>query len=158
MTAAGPPALTEAQVRRYARHILLPDVGGVGQQRLLAGSVEVTVGPHSAAAVAALAYLAAAGVGRLYLAGPVDDAVTAEEAAGGILFGTADVGRPRLAALRARLVALNPDVTVVAAEPESRAAVTLDRLPEVGEDVAAALRHGGGAAVQALARLIADPR
>lgn len=59
-------SLTEAQVERYSRHILLPQVGGKGQGRLLASSVAVAFGTGSggAASVAAV-YLAAAGVGRI---------------------------------------------------------------------------------------------
>ncbi|MBT3352550.1 MAG: hypothetical protein HN400_14840, partial [Nitrospinaceae bacterium] len=58
--------LTEAQIERYSRHILLPQVGGKGQGRLLASSVAVAFGVESegAASVAAV-YLTAAGVGRI---------------------------------------------------------------------------------------------
>jgi molybdopterin-synthase adenylyltransferase len=101
------------QVRRYARHILLPDIGGVGQERLLQARVAVRVGPGCDAEIAALAYLAAAGVGTLALSGEADGPVTAAEVASGILYGAADVGRPRREAISERLRALNPDVTVV---------------------------------------------
>jgi hypothetical protein len=104
--------LREDQIERYARHILLPDVGGVGQKRLLAAAVVVELGPDPAAESAALAYLAAAGVGRLLLAGDVDAAITDAEARAGILLGAGDVGRPRIAAMTARIAALNPDVRV----------------------------------------------
>lgn len=78
-------ALTEAQIRRYARHVLLPDVGGVGQQRLLDATVTLDVTSPAAAVTAT--YLAAAGVGALALRGAAP-------------------------ALVARLRALNPDVRI----------------------------------------------
>jgi hypothetical protein len=79
-------ALREDQIRRYARHVLLPDFGGVGQERLLASTV--TLDPRDPAAVVAFEYLVAAGVGTIALA----------------------VAAP---ALVARAAALNPDVEVV---------------------------------------------
>src|SRR5262249_12840502 len=94
------------QVQRYARHILLPDVGGVGPKRLFGGAV--LVGDLGGAAEAAVAYLAAAGVGTLV----VRDRGLVE--APGFLFENADVGRPRIDAVRERVAALNPDVTVAA--------------------------------------------
>ena len=72
-------ALTEPQIRRYSRHILLPDVGGTGQARLLAATVVVDLdvwepdAPDApdelAALIAAATYLAAAGIGTLVLLG-----------------------------------------------------------------------------------------
>ncbi len=58
--------LTEEQIQRYSRHVLLPEVGGVGQERLLASSVLIafSINEEGAAALA-LVYLAAAGVGRI---------------------------------------------------------------------------------------------
>lgn len=145
-------ALSEDQVRRYARHILLPDVGGKGQERLLAGRVPVEVGPGRDAEVAALAYLAAAGVGHLDLVGASSDPVTAADVAGGILYGQTDVGRPRIDALRARLRGINPDVSVEAA-PATDAAL---RVPPQ-DTVAEALSAGCAAAVQALAAIARAP-
>jgi hypothetical protein len=104
--------LREDQIERYARHILLPDVGGVGQKRLLAAAVVVELGPDPAAESAALAYLAAAGVGRLLLAGDADGAITEAEARAGILLAASDAGRPRIEAIADRVAALNPDVRV----------------------------------------------
>ena len=58
--------LSEAQVQRYSRHILLPEVGGDGQERLLASSVLIVFsGEEENTALTALTYLAAAGVGRI---------------------------------------------------------------------------------------------
>lgn len=58
--------LSEEQIQRYSRHILLPGVGGAGQERLLASSVLIAYSEdEESAALTALAYLAAAGVGRI---------------------------------------------------------------------------------------------
>ena len=58
--------LSEEQIQRYSRHILLPEVGGVGQERLLASSVLIAYSEdEESAALTALVYLAAAGVGRI---------------------------------------------------------------------------------------------
>jgi molybdopterin-synthase adenylyltransferase len=143
--------LSESQIQRYARHILLPEVGGRGQERLLAASVGLEVGPGRAAAVAALAYLAAAGVGTLVLGGPVDQAPGADELASGILYGAADGARSRLAALSGRIALLNPDVVVVAGD-RSDAELWLDGL-DGATDVADALVRGGQVAAHAVATL-----
>lgn len=100
--------LREDQIRRYARHVLLPDVGGVGQRRLL--DATATFAELSPAAGAAFVYLAAAGVGTLVVA---DEAIVVEDDVG-VLFETADVGTLRRDAAAARANALNPDVTVLA--------------------------------------------
>jgi molybdopterin-synthase adenylyltransferase len=97
----------EDQIRRYARHVLLPDVGGVGQRRLLESAA--VVDEAAGAGAVALVYLAAAGVGTLV----VRDAGTVRPEDVGFLYETADVGRARVDALRARVAALNPDVQVV---------------------------------------------
>lgn len=149
-------ALRDDQVRRYARHILLPDIGGRGQERLLAAAVAVEVGPGRAAEVAALTYLAAAGIGRLAVLGHARGALEPAEAASGILYGEADVGRPRIEAIRARLAALNPDVAVLEERPPD--AVPLEVDPghgEVGDEdeVSDALVRGGGAASRLLAKI-----
>jgi hypothetical protein len=140
--------LREDQIERYARHILLPDVGGVGQKRLLAAAVVVELGPDPAAESAALAYLAAAGVGRLVLAGDVAAAITDAEARAGILLGAGDVGRPRIEAITERIAALNPDVRVErapAAGVADRNAVPLaPALPAPGPGTPGTPGTGGG--------------
>lgn len=88
--------------------MLLPDVGGTGQQRLLAATARFA--ELSPAAGVALVYLAAAGVATIV----VDDEGVVAEADVGALFEAADVGRPRRDAAAQRAAALNPDVTVVA--------------------------------------------
>lgn len=85
--------LRDDQIRRYARHVLLPDVGGVGQARLLAGAV--TIDPRDPAERIAFDYCAAAGVGTIALVAPDP-------------------------ALEARAAALNPDVRVIVGEAGPR--------------------------------------
>jgi adenylyltransferase/sulfurtransferase len=145
--------LRDDQVRRYARHILLPELGGRGQERLLAAAVAVRVGPGRAAEVAAVTYLAAAGIGRIAVTGDAGGALEPAEAASGILYGSADVGRPRIDAIRARIGALNPDVTVLEEAPPDAIALAVDPgHGEVGDvdEVSDALVRGGGAASQLL--------
>lgn len=139
-------------MRRYARHILLPDVGGIGQLRLLGATVAVEVGACSHAEVAALAYLAAAGVGTLELTGDPAGTVTAADVRGGILYGRSDVGRSRLDALRERVTALNPDVRVVEADGDGLALTgpMFDAEPATVDD---AIIAGGAAAVRILEQL-----
>jgi len=68
--------MRDDQIRRYARHILLPDVGGIGQAQLLAATARIE-GDDPASAIAAT-YLAAGGVGTLAIAGPALRAVLAD--------------------------------------------------------------------------------
>jgi sulfur-carrier protein adenylyltransferase/sulfurtransferase len=103
----GPP-LTRDQMRRYSRHLLLPEVGVTGQRRLRASKV-LLIGAGGLGSPAAL-YLAAAGVGEI---GLVDfDRIEASNLQRQVMYGTKDVGRPKLEAARDRLTDLNPDVAV----------------------------------------------
>lgn len=100
--------LSEADLQRYSRHILLPEVGEAGQQLLLKGRV-VLVGAGGLGCPAAL-YLAAAGVGTL---GLVDaDVVDKSNLQRQVLFGESDVGRPKVEAARDRLQDLNSGITI----------------------------------------------
>jgi molybdopterin/thiamine biosynthesis adenylyltransferase len=99
------------EVERYARHLVLREVGGAGQQALKAARVAI-VGAGGLGAPAAL-YLAAAGIGALTLIDP--DVVDVSNLQRQVLFETTDVGVAKVAAARARLTALNPHVTVTAA-------------------------------------------
>jgi sulfur-carrier protein adenylyltransferase/sulfurtransferase len=103
----GPP-LTRDQMRRYSRHLLLPEVGVTGQRKLR-GTKVLLIGAGGLASPAAL-YLAAAGVGEI---GLVDfDKVEASNLQRQVMYGTHDLGRPKLEAARDRLTDLNPDVSV----------------------------------------------
>ena len=106
--AAATPELSNAEVERYSRHLILPEVGIDGQRRLKAGRV-LCVGAGGLGSPAAL-YLAAAGVGTI---GIIDfDAVDASNLQRQILHGTPDVGRSKLQSARDRLSALNPEVRI----------------------------------------------
>ncbi|MDX9978764.1 MAG: molybdopterin-synthase adenylyltransferase MoeB [Lentisphaeria bacterium] len=101
-------SLSEAQIERYSRHILLSEVGGAGQERLLAGRV-LLVGAGGLGSPASL-YLAAAGVGTI---GLMDgDAVDLSNLQRQIAHTTADIGRPKVESAAEKIRAINPDVTV----------------------------------------------
>jgi adenylyltransferase/sulfurtransferase len=101
---------TPQQAGRYARHIILPEIGGVGQRKLLNAKV-VMIGAGGLGSPTAL-YLAAAGVGTL---GIVDfDEVDLSNLHRQILHGHANIGRPKVESARDRLADVNPDVNVVA--------------------------------------------
>ncbi|MEE9274521.1 MAG: hypothetical protein V3V62_04365 [bacterium] len=139
--------MAEAQIQRYSRHILLPQVGGKGQEKLLGAAVLIAFAPEGAgAASCAAVYLAAAGVGRIgwrRVSSP-EEGVAKEE---GSLAGLVSLYHPEGEA--ASLAALNPDARLeVVAEPEA------------GEDSEAAaggwdlaLLSGGGTRLAALARI-----
>jgi adenylyltransferase/sulfurtransferase len=134
-------ALREDQIRRYSRHVLLPELGGVAQAKLLDGAVAIE--RLDAAGQAAALYLAAAGVGTLVVA---DERVVA---APGPLFESEDVGRPCREAARARVAALNGDCSVVAPD----AATAAFALDATGEGVEGFARGAAAArrAIHALA-------
>ncbi len=106
---AGADPLTNAEVRRYARHLIMPEVAMEGQRRLKAGRV-LCIGAGGLGSPLAL-YLAAAGVGTL---GILDfDTVDESNLQRQILHGTADVGRPKVDSAADRLQSINPDVAIV---------------------------------------------
>lgn len=102
------PALTEEQIERYSRHILLPEVGGKGQRKLLDSSV-LCIGAGGLGSPAIL-YLAAAGVGRIGVID--DDCVDISNLQRQILHTTADIGRPKALSAKETAEAINPDVNV----------------------------------------------
>lgn len=103
-------ALNDEELERYARHIVLREVGGVGQAKIRKSRVLI-VGAGGLGSPCAL-YLAAAGVGHLGLVD--DDMVSLSNLQRQILFTTADVGAPKVQAAAAHLGALNPGVMVAA--------------------------------------------
>jgi len=115
--------LTPSERARYARHLILPEVGEAGQEKLKAASVLV-VGAGGLGSPVVL-YLAAAGVGRI---GLVDfDDVDASNLHRQVLYGTSDVGKPKLDVAKARLQDLNPDITI----ETHAAALTSDNAMEI---------------------------
>jgi len=102
------PQLSPEEIKRYSRHLIMPEVGMDGQRRLKAGSV-LCVGAGGLGSPAAM-YLAAAGVGRI---GVIDyDVVDYSNLQRQIIHGTPDVGRSKLASAKDRLVAINPHIQV----------------------------------------------
>ena len=99
---------SDDEIERYARHLVLAEVGGPGQQRLKGARVAI-VGMGGVGGPAAL-YLAAAGVGRLRLID--DDTVGLSNLQRQIAFSTADTGRAKVEAGADTLTALNPHVSI----------------------------------------------
>lgn len=104
------PAFSSEEIERYARHLMLPEIGGAGQQRLKRARI-LLVGAGGIGSPAAL-YLAAAGVGTLGIAD--DDTVSRSNLQRQILHGTADLGRLKLDSAREAIARLNPHVAVEA--------------------------------------------
>jgi len=102
------PELTNDEIKRYSRHLIMPEVGMDGQRRLKAGKV-LCIGAGGLGSPAAM-YLAAAGVGTV---GLVDfDVVDFSNLQRQIIHGTPDVGRSKLASARDRLHAINPHIDI----------------------------------------------
>jgi len=102
------PALSNEEIARYSRHLIMPEVGMEGQRRLKAASV-LMIGTGGLGAPVGM-YLAAAGVGRI---GIVDfDVVEASNLQRQIIHGTRDVGRPKIESARDRLRDINPHIEI----------------------------------------------
>src|ERR671910_323693 len=102
------PTLSNDEVKRYSRHLIMPEVGLDGQRKLKAARV-LCIGAGGLGSPVAL-YLTAAGVGTI---GIVDfDVVDYSNLQRQILHGTSDVGRSKLDSARDKLVALNPEVKI----------------------------------------------
>ena len=102
------PELTNDEIKRYSRHLIMPEVGVDGQRRLKAGRV-LCIGAGGLGSPAAM-YLAAAGVGTI---GIVDfDIVDFSNLQRQIIHGTADVGRSKLASAKDRLHDINPHIDI----------------------------------------------
>ena len=100
--------LNDAQLDRYARHIVLKEIGGAGQVRLLESNV-IVIGAGGVGSPV-LQYLAAAGIGRIGVID--DDVVSLSNLQRQLLFETGDVGRSKVEVASARMAAINPDVVV----------------------------------------------
>ncbi len=100
--------LTEDQIQRYSRHIILKEVGGKGQKKLLNGRVLI-IGAGGLGAPSAL-YLAAAGVGTIGIADA--DTVDVTNLQRQVIHFTPDVGKPKVESAAEKMRAINPDVTV----------------------------------------------
>lgn len=106
--AAELPSLSNDEIARYSRHLILPEVGMEGQRKLKAASV-LMIGTGGLGAPVGM-YLAAAGVGRI---GLVDfDVVDASNLQRQIIHGTADIGRPKIESARDRLHDINPHIEI----------------------------------------------
>ena len=102
------PTLTNEEIKRYSRHLIMPELGMDGQRRLKGSSV-LCVGAGGLGSPAAM-YLAAAGVGRI---GIVDfDVVDYSNLQRQIIHGTKDVGRTKLESAKSRLLDINPHIQV----------------------------------------------
>ncbi len=100
--------LSDAELERYARHIVLPEIGGAGQQKLKRARVLVVGAGGLGAPV--LEYLAAAGVGTLGVVD--DDHVSLSNLQRQVIHDTAAVGDPKVASAAAAIARINPNVAV----------------------------------------------
>jgi molybdopterin/thiamine biosynthesis adenylyltransferase/rhodanese-related sulfurtransferase len=114
--------LTQSERERYARHLVLPEIGEEGQEKLKSASVLV-IGAGGLGSPVSM-YLAAAGVGRIGLAD--FDKVDVTNLHRQILYGTSNVGMPKLEAASNRLRDLNPEIKI-----ETHAAITSENALEI---------------------------
>ncbi|WP_187969319.1 molybdopterin-synthase adenylyltransferase MoeB [Aquibium microcysteis] len=108
MTSSSPPPLSTEELQRYARHIVLPEIGGPGQQKLKRARVLVVGAGGLGAPV--LQYLAAAGVGTLGIVD--DDTVSLSNLQRQVIHETASVGRPKVESAADTIGRINPHVAV----------------------------------------------
>ena len=118
--------LTEEQIYRYSRHILLPEVGGAGQEKLLKSKV-FCLGVGGLGSPIAL-YLAATGVGTIGIAD--SDRVDISNLHRQVLHYTEDIGKPKTESAGEKLEKLNPDVSIVIHEGQ----VTKDNVRDIIRD------------------------
>jgi len=119
-------SLTNEEILRYSRHLIMPEVGMEGQLKLKGAKV-LLIGTGGLGAPLGL-YLAAAGVGHI---GLVDfDVVDFTNLQRQVTFGTSDVGKPKTEAARTRLTNLNPDIKVTVYETKLTSANALELLKD----------------------------
>jgi adenylyltransferase/sulfurtransferase len=103
------PEFTQEQMERYSRHILIPEIGGTGQRKLMEARVLV-VGAGGLGAPNLL-YLAAAGIGKI---GVIDfDRVDRTNLQRQVIHATSDIGKAKVDVARAKIADINPEVEVV---------------------------------------------
>ena len=110
--------LTDTQIERYARHIILQEVGGIGQERLLQAKVLV-IGAGGLGSPL-ITYLAAAGVGHIGVVD--DDAVSLSNLQRQILHASDAVGQAKVASAAEAVARINPDVELIGVESRLNAA------------------------------------
>ncbi|MGB3387629.1 MAG: molybdopterin-synthase adenylyltransferase MoeB [Pseudaminobacter sp.] len=108
MNAVDPTPLTPEELERYARHIVLPEIGGAGQQKLKRARVLVIGAGGLGAPI--LQYLTAAGVGTLGIVD--DDTVSLSNLQRQVIHDTEAIGRPKLESAKAALARINPNVSI----------------------------------------------
>jgi adenylyltransferase/sulfurtransferase len=119
--------LTDAQLDRYARHIVLRDIGGSGQSKLL-GSHVLLIGAGGIGCPA-IQYLAAAGVGTISAVD--DDDISLSNLQRQVLFSEAQIGKPKVEAAAQAVARLNPDVTFHAIKERITAQTSAQMLENV---------------------------
>jgi adenylyltransferase/sulfurtransferase len=119
--------LSDEQLDRYARHIVLKEIGGAGQVKL--AQARIAVIGAGGIGCPAIQYLAAAGVGTLRVID--DDLVSLSNLQRQILFGTRDVGRPKVEVAREAVARLNPEVGFEAVPARLTAANAAELIGEV---------------------------
>ena len=119
--------LTDQQLDRYARHIVLRDIGGTGQAKLL-GSHVLLIGAGGIGCPA-IQYLAAAGVGMISVVD--DDVVSLSNLQRQVLYGAAQIGMAKVDAAKEAVSKLNPDVQFHALKQR----ITAETLPDILSDV-----------------------
>ncbi|MFT9099784.1 MAG: HesA/MoeB/ThiF family protein [Zymomonas mobilis subsp. pomaceae] len=145
--------LTETQLDRYARHIVLPEIGGKGQKKLLAAHVAIVGAGGIGSPV--IQYLAAAGVGRLTIID--DDEVSLSNLQRQTLFATRDVGAHKVAMAANVVQRLNPDVKIVPYDQRLTSDNARDLLDKVDVIVDGSDNFGTRLAISDMATELAIP-
>ncbi len=117
---------SDSEIQRYARHIVLKDVGGTGQMKLKQGRVLI-VGAGGLGSPLAM-YLAAAGIGTIGIVD--DDVVELSNLQRQIAHGMADLGTPKVESARQTMINMNPEVTVTAHKMRLNAANVQDLISQ----------------------------
>lgn len=126
MSTSNDVILSKEDIRRYSRHLIMPEIGMDGQTKLKAARVLI-IGAGGLGSPSGM-YLAAAGVGRI---GIVDsDVVDFPNLQRQILHSTKDIGRPKLASAKERLLGINPNIEVKTYEIQLTSEIALEILED----------------------------